>query len=134
MSSIPLHFQGVVLGPSGFAAEGREWLACMEHTGVAPSLAGAQLGEHTAPLRAPDAARMTRCAARARRAGGVDWHHMLIPHFAPLEGAGHTIVHTVFETETLPAQFAAALAPADTVVVLSEWNRRGFAAGGVPHD
>lgn len=129
-----LHFHGVVLGPSGFAAEGREWLACLERAGLHPSLAGARLGEHDGRLRPVDAARLTRCAARPRQAGGVDWHHLLIPHFCRLPGAGHTVLHSVFETESLPAQLAARTSDADTVVVLSEWNRQGFTAGGVAPD
>jgi len=126
-----VHFHGVVLGPSGFAAEGREWLACLERAGFAPSLCGARLGEHDLPLPPEHARRLRRCAARPR-VPGIDWHHSLLPHFAPLAGAGHTVLHTVFETERLPPAFAAHAARADTIVLLTEWNRRTFAASGVP--
>lgn len=130
MSVTHPHFHGVVLGPSGFAAEGREWLACFERAELAPSLAGARLGEHDAPLAQAHAERVRRCAARTRT-GGLDWHHMLIPHFAPLPGATHTVLHTVFETEGLPPSFVARVEQADTIVVLTEWNRRMFTAAGV---
>jgi glycosyltransferase involved in cell wall biosynthesis len=130
----PLHFHGVVLGPSGFAAEGREWLACLERCGLAPSLAGARLGDLDAGLAAADADRIARCAARARQPASLDWQHMLIPHFAPLPGAARTVLHTVFETETLPAGYAARVARADCVVVSTEWNRQTFATGGVPEE
>lgn len=129
-----LHFHGVVLGPSGFAAEGREWLACLEHAGFTPSLAGARLGDLDAPLRHAHGQSIHRCAARRRVSGGIDWHHMLAPHFAPLSGAGHTVLHTVFETESLPPALAERVSHADTIVLLTEWNRRTFLQGGVPAD
>ncbi|MEZ5962230.1 MAG: glycosyltransferase [Planctomycetota bacterium] len=130
----PLHFHGVVLGPSGFATEGREWLACLEAAGFFPSLAGARLGDLDAPLPAADVERIRRCAGRPRHAASVDFHHMLVPHFAPLPGATWTVLHTVFETESLPPEFAARAKRADLVLVLTDWNRRTFAAGGVPEE
>jgi hypothetical protein len=30
----PLHVRGIVFGPSGFAAQGREWLALLEEIGL----------------------------------------------------------------------------------------------------
>jgi glycosyltransferase involved in cell wall biosynthesis len=130
--TLPVHFVGVVLGPSGFAAEGRQWLACCETAGLAPALLGARLGDLDAPLPQADAERIARCGGRARRPFGIDWHHMLPQHFVPLAEAGHTVLHTVFETDTLPFALADRVARADTVVVLTEWNRQGCMAGGVP--
>lgn len=126
-----VHFRGVVLGPSGFAAQGREWLAALEAAGLEPSLEGARLGDLDLELAGNEAGLIARCAARPRRPGGVTVHHMLVPHWAPDPRAEHNVLVTLFETEGLPAGWGARCNAADLVVVPTEFNRWSFAAGGV---
>lgn len=127
----PVHFRGVVLGPSGFAAQGRDWLACLDAHGFAPSLEGANLGGLEVELEPGDIQLIRRCAERPYRAGGVTFHHMLPPHFEPDARASANAVQTLFETTSLPPGWGASLNRADAVVVLTEFNRDSFAAGGV---
>lgn len=53
-----------------------------------------------------------------------------LPELAEL-AAGPVAVHTVWETDRLPAHWPAILNRADRVIVPTEWNREVFAAGGV---
>lgn len=130
----PLHFRGIVFGPSGFAAEGREWLAALDRAGLAPSLEGARLGELDQNLGASDRALLQRCAARVPVPGSVVFHHMLIPHFTPDPTARRNVLSTVFETEGLPPGWAENAARADQVIVKTAWSRDVFAQAGVPRD
>ncbi len=129
-----VHFRGVVLGPSGFAAEGREWLRALEDTGFAPSLHGALLGENDSELGAAEHELIHRCAARWPESPRVTFHHSLIPHFEPDPAAQLNILHTVFETEALPAGWAEHVNRADKILVMTEWNRRTFLRAGVEPD
>jgi glycosyltransferase involved in cell wall biosynthesis len=119
-----------MLGPSGFAAEGREWLAALDEAGLAPSLEGFQIGNVALPLEPHERSLVERCAARPRRRG-VTFHHMLVPHWAPDPLATANVVATLFETEGLPPGWAASLNRADRVLVSSEWCRAAFARAGV---
>ncbi|MEM7200004.1 MAG: glycosyltransferase family 4 protein [Planctomycetota bacterium] len=129
-----VHFRGVVLGQSGFAAEGREWLAALEAAGLQPSLEGAQLGSRSTPLTTAEADLIRRCAARAPRAGAVAFHHLLIPHYAPDPRMAANVLSTVWEAEGLPPGWAATAARADVVLVHTAWNRDSFARAGVPKE
>jgi len=127
----PLHFRGVVLGPSGFAAQGREWLALLEDLGLQPSLHGASFagssgGESTAELEL-----IQRCAARPPRPGRITIQHVLPPHFAPDPEAMADVVLTVFETTALPTDWGAHLNQADAVVVPAPPIADAFVRGGV---
>jgi glycosyltransferase involved in cell wall biosynthesis len=126
-----VHFEGVVLGPSGFAAEGREWLAALEEAGLEPSLHGARLGDLDAPLARDARGVLGQAAGRPRRPGGVVFHHSLIPHFLPQAGV-RNVLQTVFETTELPEPWLGALAHADDVVVLTDWARDVLVRGGLP--
>jgi glycosyltransferase involved in cell wall biosynthesis len=130
---VGVHFRGIVLGPSGFAAQGREWLAALEAAELAPALEGARLGEREAPLDADERALIERCAARAPVPGGITVHHLLVPHYAPDPRAASNVLLTLFEADGLPPGWRETLARADLVVVPSEWNRAAFAAAGVEH-
>ena len=59
-----LHVRGVVLGPSGFAAQGREWLALLDGLGLRPSLHGARLGDVDGGEAPGDRDVIARCAGR----------------------------------------------------------------------
>ena len=56
---------------------------------------------------------------------------MLPPHFEPDPRARANAVQTLFETTSLPVNWGAALNRANAVVVLIEFNRNSFTAGGV---
>jgi len=129
--SVGVHFRGAVLGPSGFASEGREWLRALADAGLRPSLHGARLGEHDVELTADEQQLVDTCATRAPTTPRVTFHHSLIPHFEPDAAAAVNILHTVFEAEGLPAGWAAAANHADKVLVMTEWNRQVFARSGV---
>ncbi|MCC6672734.1 MAG: glycosyltransferase family 4 protein [Planctomycetes bacterium] len=131
MANLPIHFRGVVLGPSGFAQEGREWLAALEAAGFAASLEGASLGALDAPLPPGDQERVARCAARPRCRGGTTFHHMLIPHAVPDPRAARNVLHTLFETDDLPEEWVPRLRAFDLLVVPSEHQRGVFARAGV---
>ena len=128
----PIHFRGVVLGTSGFAQHGREWLAALVRAGFEPSLQAARLGDHDEPLDAAEVELLCRCAARPRRAGGVVFHHMLVPHFSPDPSAEANILSTTFEGPLLPADWSRHASRATAVLVPTEWTMRTFAAAGVP--
>ncbi|MCB9877267.1 MAG: glycosyltransferase family 4 protein [Planctomycetes bacterium] len=128
----PLHFRGVVLGPSGFAAQGREWLSLLDAIGLAPSLHGARLGALDGGETADERACITRAAARAPGRGRVTVHHVLPPHFAPDPGALADVVVTVFETTSLPQGWGGQLARAAALVVPAPEIAAAFVAGGVP--
>ncbi len=125
-----LHFRGIVLGPSGFAQEGREWLAALE-AGFAPSLEGALLGDQDMPLSEAEQTLLQTCAARPQLQPRLCFQHMLIPHFVPDPQASLNVLHTVWEAEGLPAGWADKLNQADLILVMSPWNRDVFAAAGV---
>lgn len=129
--ALAVHFRGAVLGPSGFASEGREWLAALEAADLRPSLWGALLGEHDVPLPADEQRLIDTCANRLPTAPRITFHHSLIPHFEPDPGAEVNVLHTVFEVEGLPAGWAAAVNHADRVLVMTEWDRRVFERSGV---
>ena len=129
-----LHFRGVVLGPSGFAAQGREWLQLLDDLGLAPSLHGARLGDVDGGESAQHRATIERCAARAPKPGRVTVHHVLPPHFEPDPGARANVVVTVFETRALPSGWGERLAHADAVVVPAQPIADAFVRGGVPAD
>lgn len=127
----PLHFRGVVLGPSGFAAQGREWLALLEDLGLQPSLHGASFagkmgGESTAEL-----ALIERCAKRPPQPGRITIQHVLPPHFEPDRDAIANVVLTVFETTALPPGWGAHLNQADAVVLPAPPIAKAFVRGGV---
>ena len=129
-----VHLRGVVLGPSGFAAEGREWLAALESAGLRPSLAGARLGELDGDLTATERELLERCAARHPTPGRAALHHLLIPHFEPEPDAAINVLSTGFETEGLPPGWAERCNRADRVLVKTAWNREAFAWAGVAPD
>jgi glycosyltransferase involved in cell wall biosynthesis len=131
---VPVHFRGVVLGPSGFAAQGRDYLRCLDAAGLQPSLEGARLGAHGGGESADDQACIARCAARPRRSGAVVVHHMLPAHFAPGPDGGASALVTVFETETLPRELAANCNRAAVIAVPTDFVADAFARGGIPRD
>ncbi len=126
-----VHFRGVVLGPSGFAAQGREWLALLERAGLAPSLHGARLGPVAGGESAAERALIERCAARRPAADRITVHHVLPPHFAPDPEAAADLVITVFETRGLPPGWGPSLDRAAAVVVPAPAIRDAFVRGGV---
>ncbi|MEZ6038479.1 MAG: glycosyltransferase family 4 protein [Planctomycetota bacterium] len=128
----PLHFRGVVLGPSGFAAQGREWLSLLEAIGLAPSLHGARLGALDGGETDDERACIARAAARRPQRGRVTVHHVLPPHFAPDPDAIADVVVTVFETTSLPPGWGPSLTRAAAVVVPAPAIAEAFVRGGVP--
>ncbi|MCK5944361.1 MAG: hypothetical protein KAI24_20405, partial [Planctomycetes bacterium] len=127
----PVHFRGVVLGPSGFAAQGREWLQLLEDLGLRPSLHGAQLGDVAGGESEQERALIARCAARPPQPGRITVHHVLPPGFEPDAGARADIVLTVFETRGLPPGWGASLDRAAAVVVPANEIEAAFVRGGV---
>ncbi len=127
----PLHVRGVVLGPSGFAAQGREWLALLDDLGLAPSLHGARLGGLDGGEGAAMSARIAACASRPPQTGRVTVHHVLPPGFEPDGGAVADVVLTVFETRGLPPGWAERLNRAAAVVVPAPPIAEAFVRGGV---
>ena len=128
---LAVHFRGAILGPSGFASEGREWLGAMEGVGLKPSLHGALLGEHDCALTRREQRLIDRCAGREPGSPRITFHHSLIPHFQPDAGAEVNVLHTVFETAGLPDGWAEHMNGADMVLVMTEWNRQAFERAGV---
>ncbi|MHC4850811.1 MAG: glycosyltransferase family 4 protein [Planctomycetota bacterium] len=129
-----VHFRGVVLGPSGLATEGRDWLRALEAADLRPSLHGALLGEHDLELTETEQRLIDRCAAREPKSPRVTFHHSLIPHFEPDPMAEVNILHTVFETEGLPSGWAEVVNRADKVLVMTDWSRQAFARAGVQQE
>jgi glycosyltransferase involved in cell wall biosynthesis len=129
-----VHFRGVVAGPSELAAQGRAWLSCLEECGFSPSLEETNLGRLAVELHSGDLQLIERCAARTPRPAAATFHCVLPPHFEPDPGARANVVQTVFETTALPPGWGTALNRADAVVVVSEFNRSSFNAGGVDRD
>ena len=127
----PVHFTGIVIGPSGFAGEGRQFLAAIEAAGMQPSLSGYSLGSNACSLPAEEAQLIQRCAARTKQPGGITVHHNLIPHFEPDPQAAVNVLITVFEAEGLPPGWACSANRADSVIVLTDFNRRTFSDAGV---
>jgi glycosyltransferase involved in cell wall biosynthesis len=129
-----VHFRGIVLGPSGFAAQGRELLALLEASGLRPSLHGARLGEVDGGETAAERELIARCALRPPQPGRVTVQHVLPPHFVPDPEARADVVSTVFETAGLPGGWGPHLAGAAAVVVPAPAIAAAFARGGVPAD
>lgn len=128
----PLHVRGVVLGPSGFAAQGREWLALLDGLGLRPSLHGARLGDVDGGEAPGDRDVIARCAGRTPGPGRITVHHVLPPHFEPDPGAIADVVVTVFETRSLPHGWSERLRAAAAVVVPTPEIAAAFVHGGVP--
>ncbi len=126
-----VHVRGVVLGPSGFAAQGREWLSLLEDLGLEPSLHGARLGDVDGGEGAAMAARIGVCASRMPAPERVTLHHVLPPGFEPDTGALADVVLTVFETCGLPRGWAERLNRAAAVVVPAPEIADAFVRGGV---
>jgi glycosyltransferase involved in cell wall biosynthesis len=127
----PLHVRGIVFGPSGFAAQGREWLALLEDLGLKPSLHGARLGSVDGGESPAEQDLIERCAARRPQPGGITIQHVLPPHFVPDPDAIADVVITVFETTALPHGWGAHLNQAAAVVVPAPPIAEAFACGGV---
>lgn len=130
----PLHFRGMVLGPSGFAAQGREWLRLLEDLGLNPSLHGARLGPVEGGETPAERALIARCAARPKQRDGITVQHVLPPHFEPDGDARANIVMTVFETTSLPEGWGHHLNQADAVIVPAQPIADAFVRGGVSFD
>lgn len=130
-NKVNLHFRGVVLGPSGFAAEGREWLSALQSAGLNPSLDAAQLGDQQGALSEAEQQLIQSCAARPKQSGGITIQHMLVTQFEPDPTASCNALITIFETESLPPKIADSLNRADLILLRTEWNRRSFIRGGV---
>lgn len=130
--SISIHFRGVVLGTTGFAMQGREWLAALERAGFEPSLDAARLGNRDDPLSPEEIELLGRCSDRSREPGGVVVHHLLIPHFRPDPDAVANVLSTTFEGPILPPGWSRIAGRATSVLVPTEWSMRVLAAGGVP--
>ncbi len=129
-----VHFRGIVLGPSGFAAEGREWLQALEHAGCRPSLEGASFGHLETTLPPTEQQLVSTCARRQRQGHDTVFHHLPVSHFSPDPGAARNIVSALFEADGLPPGWADRLNRADIVLVRCEWARASFARAGVaPH-
>lgn len=131
MTQPSLHFRGIVLGPSGFAAQGREWLRLLDAAGLRPSLHGARLGDVEGGESDADRALIERCARRAPGPDRITVHHVLPTGFEPDRGARADVVVTVFETTSLPLGWGAHLDRADAVVVPTKEVAAAFAEGGV---
>lgn len=126
-----LHFRGVVFGPSGFAAEGREWLLALETSGFCPSLEGARLGDRSGELSRAEQRLIDACSARPKQHGGITIQQMLVTQFEPDPTASCNALITIFETESLPLGIAESLNRADVIFLRTEWNRQSFIRGGV---
>ena len=124
--------RGIVLGPSGYAGEGREWLSAFEQAGLQPSLEGASFGNDDAPLTRQETVLVRDCGRRIRTPGGITFHLMPVPHWTPDRTAEANVLRTMFETYGLPPGWRTAMQQADRVIVPTEWGRQSFLAAGVP--
>jgi len=131
VSSGRVHFRGIVLGPSGYAGEGRDWLRALEGAGLAPSLEGASFGGQLCELPQDDLARIHLAAGRQRAVLAPTFHHVPAQAYVADPRTQWNVLRTMFETEGIPDSWHLPLSRADTIVVPSEPVRAAFVRSGI---
>lgn len=116
-----------VLGPSGYAAEGRELFLALErdpriHVSLRPLRFGALPCDED-----PEFLEAVRTASERTPSGDYDAIHLVFPRqFRPDPAARTNILRTMFETDAVPATWVPHLQKADELWVPSAFHLRSF--------
>ena len=117
---------------SGYADEARMFLAALDSQGLEPALTGYANSAPRVPLGSGTEQLLLRCEGRRPAPGtaiGV-WHEKPIDP-ALLSGRRRTVCRTMFETDSLPAEWVPQLNGYDRVWVPTPFNLETFARAGV---
>ncbi|MCA8972129.1 MAG: glycosyltransferase, partial [Planctomycetes bacterium] len=116
-----------VLGPSGYAAEGRElFLALERDPRICVSLRPLRFGALPCD-EDPEFLEAVRTASERTPSGDYDAIHLVFPRqFRPDPAARTNILRTMFETDAVPATWAPHLQEADELWVPSAFHLRSF--------
>ncbi|HZO86726.1 MAG TPA: methyltransferase domain-containing protein [Chthonomonadaceae bacterium] len=128
----PLIWQAPLRDPSGYADEARHFLFALEEAGIEVAARPIKWSEKIAVLPAERERILQWQMARPLPKGAIHVCHILAPYFQRLPEVRANVGRTMFETDRLPAGWAAACSQMDAVWVPGEFNRETFARAGVP--
>jgi glycosyltransferase involved in cell wall biosynthesis len=117
---------------SGYADEGRMFLRALDDAGLEPALTGYANSAPRASLGSETERLLRRCEARrpARDTAIAVWHEKPIDARL-LHDRGRVVCRTMFETDSLPAEWVTQLNGFQRVWVPTEFNRVSFLRAGV---
>jgi glycosyltransferase involved in cell wall biosynthesis len=134
--TFPLLWQGSLFDPSGYSEETRCVLYACESQGLRVAARAWPTFAETIELGAVQRATLERALGRAEPATPyVEVLHKTIPPASRATlypDTGPTVLRTMFETDALPAGWAAIVARFDRVWVPGAFNVETFANAGVP--
>lgn len=120
-------------GSTGYGVAAGRLVAAVRESGVDVELMGVADTHLGDGARWVTHSRDDRSRAKRACAQAPTVMHLVPEHLARVRAstAGAVVVHTVWETDGLPARWPALLNSSDGVLVPTEWNREVFRAGGV---
>jgi glycosyltransferase involved in cell wall biosynthesis len=132
--TLPLLWCGALTDPSGYADEARSYILACERAGL--DLGVRQLTWTNLEAGIPDHHAAAIRRAERRRPEG---EHVLVYHLVPgpkvgQNGAGPTVLRTMFETDRIPDRWHPRLAEMDEIWVPCTFNAESFAFAGVPRE
>jgi glycosyltransferase involved in cell wall biosynthesis len=117
---------------SGYASEARMFVQALDEAGIEPALAWPEPTLDPVAMSFATERLLRRCEQRQATPGGAlaVWHRQPVPasNFAAFAA---TACRTMWETDTLPADWPGLLAHYDRVWVPTEFNREVFVRAGV---
>jgi glycosyltransferase involved in cell wall biosynthesis len=120
-------------GSTGYSVAAGRLVSALRGRGVAVEMLGVADGLLTDPARFVAHSRDDRPLATTAPAGATTVMHLVPEHLARVRAStdGPVVIHTVWETDELPAHWPSLLNQCDGVLVPTEWNREVFRACGV---
>jgi len=130
-STPPIHWNGPLFDPSGYADEARHFVLALDESGVDLSAESIRWSDRRLALPSTIESRLHRFTSRPWRPGSVHVSHIFPTSFTRREDACLNVGRTMFETDRLPEGWADACNRMDQVWVPSEFNRETFVRAGV---
>lgn len=127
----PILWHAPIKDPSGYADEARHFLLALHKTGCRPTAREIHWNNRSASIQPEQARILEAMIRRSRPPGAVYICHILGSHLRRIPEARVCVGRTMFETDTLPAEWVANCNAMDAIWVPSEFNRHTFATAGV---
>ncbi|MBM3458120.1 MAG: glycosyltransferase, partial [Armatimonadetes bacterium] len=129
-----IRYQGPFFHTSGFGDEARNLALAGRHAGLPLVLVPEDWGPEDSGLHPDDRAGLQCLVRPSEEAPWLTLHHSLFGRLQPHPGAGWNVARAMWETDRLPAPYAALLNQFDRVWAPSAFNRDTFTQSGVePH-
>jgi len=120
-------------GSTGYSVAAGRLVSALRDRGVAVELLGVADGHLAEPARWVAHSRDDRPLATPASAAATTVMHLVPEHLARVRASteGPIVIHTIWETDELPAHWPSLINCSDGVLVPTEWNREVFRACGV---